>query len=314
MLVQDRYSGGGIKGVRAVKIIDVHTHGIGGYDTQTADPHDILMMASIHGSHGVWGIVPTIYAASVEEMRENMAAVKEAIELQEAELLVGPNALSARILGVHLEGPFLNPARCGALDPASFAKPSDYTFRHLLEGFEDLVKIVTIAPEMEGAILLIKLISDMGIVVSMGHSDAGYLEAEAGFHAGARGITHLFNAMRGIHHREPGLAGFGLINEQIYAEVIADPFHLHPKVLKLIFRMKDPARIIVISDSVKDTYSTNLPVDSGGITDAYGTLLGGSMTVRESALRLVEAELNEAAVMRSITGNPSEYLSLCRPV
>ena len=96
----------------------------------------------------------------------------------------------------------------------------------MIEGFEDIVKIVTIAPELEDALHLIKTMSNMGIIVSLGHSDATYQETEKAFHAGAKGITHLFNAMRGFHHREPGIAGFGLTNPDIYVEVIADPFHL----------------------------------------------------------------------------------------
>src|SRR4030043_1406372 len=165
----------------------------------------------------------------------------------------GEVALPSRIIGGHLEGPFLNPSRCGSLNAASFIDPTEYKFKELIEGFEDIVKIITIAPEINGAIRLIKKMSDKGIIVSMGHSDATYAEAEAGFNAGAMGITHIFNAMRGFHHREPGLAGFGLLNQDIYIEVIADTYHLHPKTLELIFKTKNHNRIIIISDTVKES-------------------------------------------------------------
>lgn len=217
-----------------------------------------------------------------------------------------PNSKLARIIGVHLEGPFLNPSRCGSLDAASFIDPTEYNFKELIEGFEDIVKIITIAPEINGAAGLIKKMSDMGIIVSMGHSDATYAEAEAGFNEGAVGITHIFNAMRGFHHREPGLAGFGLLNQDIYIEFIADPYHLHPKTLELIFKTKNNDRIIIISDTVKE--SKNSSKDQG-ITNIYGELSGGCMTIIESSRRLIEMGFNKGVIMGCITKNPERYLS-----
>ena len=217
-----------------MKTIDVHTHGIGGYDTRTAAAEDILKMAEIHGRLGVSEIIPTVYPATVEVMRENMAAIRSAMERQEVD------GECAVIAGINLEGPFLNPLKCGALDAGAFLEASEYNLEKLVEGFEDIIRIMTVAPEIEGAGGLIKKIAGMGIIVSMGHSDATYAEAERGFHSGARGITHLFNAMRGIHHREPGIAGFGLLNRDIFIEVIADPFHLHERTIELVFRVKTP--------------------------------------------------------------------------
>src|SRR3989304_4257841 len=238
-----------------MNIIDIHTHGIGGFDTRTSNPIDIIRMAEIQASLGVSAIVLTIYPDSIEIMRQNMMAVQKAMELQK----------NAAILGVHLEGPFLNSVRCGALKSSSLIEPNESNLKKLLEGFEDMVKIITIAPELNGAAKLIRKISDMGIIASMGHSDATYAEAEAGFNAGAKGITHIFNAMRGFHHREPGIAGFGLMNKEIYIEVIGDPYHLHPKTIELIFKVKSHDRIILISDSIK-----------GPFRDENGKLLGGS--------------------------------------
>ena len=230
-----------------MKTIDIHTHGIGGVDTRTRNVDDILAIAEIQGSHGVTEIIPTLYSSPIREMRAQMETVRRAMEFQKESLhsrttrggARGDSGEPAQIIGVHLEGPFLNPVKCGALDAPSFSEPGEYALMELLEGFEDIVKIITVAPEIRGAISLIKKVSGMGIVVSMGHSDATYAEAEDGFRAGARGITHIFNAMRGIHHREPGIAGFGLLNRDIYIEVIADPYHLHPGTLELVFRIKN---------------------------------------------------------------------------
>ncbi len=295
-----------------MKIIDVHTHGIGGFDTRTTSEAHILKIAERHGSLGISEIVPTVYPSSIETMRENMHAIKKAMVQQTCRAEQPPALTSqnpeATIIGIHLEGPFLNPSRCGALDPGSFIKPTEHNLRQLLDGFEDAIKIITVAPELEGAVNIIKEISRRGIIISMGHSDASYAEAETGFHAGARGITHIFDAMKGIHHREPGLAGFGLVNQDIYIEVIADPFHLDRKIIDLIFSVKNPEKIIIISDSVKDT---NMTLTSHGIRNEDNSLLGGSMTINESAEQLIQTGLKSTFVLKAISENPQEYL---RPV
>jgi len=324
------------------KTIDIHVHGIGGYDTRSAKEDHILKIAEIFGSKRISEIILTIYPSSIKVMRENMMTVRKAMEKQKTisnpslppfnsplskggyrgvkggrvgEGVRTPNP--ALILGLHLEGPFLNTSRCGALSAKSFIEPTEYNLKGLLEGFEDIVKIITIAPELKGSLRLIKKISDMGIIASMGHSNATFLEAEAGFKAGARGVTHIFNAMRGFHHREIGIAGFGLMNKDIYIEIIADPFHLHPKTLELIFKIKNHKRIIIVSDSVKETNSFPSPPFKRGekrrvyaVTDTPGKLLGGSMTIIESSKRLIKMGFDEDIIMRCITANPKRYLSV----
>jgi N-acetylglucosamine-6-phosphate deacetylase len=300
-------------------IIDIHTHGIGGCDTKGAVPEDILRIAEIHGSHGIDAIIPTIYSASIEQMRTDIAAVKKAMETQRddgrlkredgSKKVFKPEACGlkpAAILGAHLEGPFLNPARGGALDGKSFLPAKIAHYKKLIEGFGEVVKIITVAPELDGTPSLIRSITDTGIIVSMGHSDATYSEAEAGFNAGAKGITHIFNAMRGIHHREPGIAGFGLTNPHIYIEVIADPFHLHPKTIELIFSAKKPETIIIVSDSVKETQTSAAAQD---VADSTGRLIGGSMAITESAQYLIGLGLQRITVERCMSANPEMYLA-----
>ena len=312
-----------------MKITDIHTHGIAGYDTRETTEEHILKIAEIHGFHGVSDILLTIYPSSVQEMRRDMETVRKAVEIQQSSVRlhqpgsqnqnitqVGPSqeflpaaCRLATISGIHLEGPFLNPDRCGSLNANACIKPTEYMLKNLTEGFENLIKIITIAPEIPGALSLIRTITDMGAVVSMGHSDATYAEAEEGFHAGAKGITHLFNAMRGFHHREPGIAGFGLFNQDIYTEIIADPFHLHDRVIDMIFNIKNPDKIIIISDSVKET---DREISSSGIRNDCDKLLGGSMAVTGSAERLVNMGYDKDIIMRCITKNPRAYLSCFR--
>ena len=135
-----------------MKIIDVHAHGIGGYDTRSSDVNHILKIAEIHGSRGVSEIILSIYPAIISVMRENMEVIKAAMEMQNKSMSAG----HAKILGVHLEGPFLNPAKCGSLNAMTFIVPSEKSFRELVEGFEHIVKIITMAPELDGATSLIK--------------------------------------------------------------------------------------------------------------------------------------------------------------
>ncbi len=315
-----------------MKIIDIHTHGIGGYDTRTGFVDHILKIAAIQGSYGVSKILPAVYPSTLRVMRENMEIVREAMKLQNAGSIRqdtgqistsppfekrneggfekegedGGACTPAEIAGVYLEGPFLNPSKCGALNAMTFLDPTEYNLKELVEGFEDIIKVMTIAPELDGALGLIKKISDTGIIVSMGHSDATYAEAEAGSDAGAKGISHIFNAMRGFHQREPGIAVFGLLDRDIYIEVIADPFHLHAKTKELIFKTKNPDKIMIVSDTVKET-KTGGDGDVG-VTDAHGKLLGGGMTVVESARSLIRMGYDEGIIMKYITENPDAYL------
>ncbi|MDA8077930.1 MAG: amidohydrolase family protein [Nitrospiraceae bacterium] len=283
--------------------IDLHTHGGGRYDTRTDDASSILKMAEYHGAAGTAAILPTIYPGPVDEMRRNMAAVREAIGIQENHGMQGRHT-SARILGAHLEGPFLNPGRRGALDAGSLVKPSVRVLKSLITGYEDVIKIITVAPELPGALRVIRSCSDAGIRVNMGHSDATYEQALRGKAAGAGGITHIFNGMRPFHHREPGLAGLGLLDEELYIEVIADGVHLHPQALALIFGSKRLDRIILVSDSVKGGRKGRPVFNDRAILAGSGITLSDSRAVLRG-IGVPEAEIAEAA-----SDNPARYLGL----
>ncbi|HMK56597.1 MAG TPA: hypothetical protein VK448_08185 [Dissulfurispiraceae bacterium] len=302
-----------------MKVIDVHTHGIGGYDTRTTDVEHILKIAEIHGSFGVTEIMPTIYPATIKVMRDSLALVKQAMNIQSSHPLLrqefrtekygdAENRRPAQIIGAHVEGPFLNPLRCGSLNAMTFIDPTEYNLSQLIEGFEGIIKIITLSPELDGSLQLIRTISDHGIIASMGHSDATFSEAEAGHKAGAKGVTHLFNAMRPFHHREPGLAGYGLLNPDMYVEVIADSYHLHAATIDLVLRAKNPEKIILVSDSIKETKIPATPVSTTeGLADRHGRLLGGSMTITEAADELAKLHDREI-IINCISANPARYL------
>ncbi len=307
--------------------IDLHTHGIDRYDTRTTKPEHILKMAELQGKDGVSAILSTIFSGPINTMRENMEAVRKAIETQKAESrkqkaegsrqklmnhtlnselnssLVTRH--SSLILGVHLEGPFLDPIRCGALGKDFFIKPTISSLKKLIDGYEDIIKIITIAPELPGALKVIEKCVEHGIRVNMGHSDATYKQGVDGKKAGATGITHIFNAMKPFHHREPGLAGFGLLDEDIYIEIIADGVHLHPKTIEIIFAIKRLDRIILVSDSVKGAKKGGCP-----IYNEKGVLLGSGIIIAESVKILRKIGIPEAEIMEAGIDNPMRYIGL----
>lgn len=278
--------------------VDLHTHGIGRHDTRTDDYEEILTMAGAHAKAGTIAILPTIYAGPVNEMRKSLQAVSKAMDVQAYSRRFG-----AQILGVNFEGPFLNPVRCGAMDKDSFIKPTLAALRKLIDGYEDIVRIITIAPELPGALKVIEKCADMGIRVNMGHSDATLRQARDAKKAGATGVTHLFNAMRPFHHREPGLAGLGLIDSDLSVEVIADGVHLHPKTLELIFNCKPLDKIIIVSDSVKGSASAE------GVVYSHGILAGSGLTIGGAAKKLQRIGITDATILKTSINNPLRYIS-----
>ena len=275
----------------APKTIDIHTHGIGQYDTRSGKATDIIKMAGLHGKAGVTAIVPTVYSAGIDKMRSDLDAIAKAMAQK-------PEKGDARILGAHLEGPFLNPSRAGAQDKKSFLTPTLNRFKELVSGYEKIIKIITIAPELKGALKVIEQAASMGIIVSMGHSEATYAEATRGKDAGASLVTHLFNAMPPMHHREPGLAGFALTDKDIYVELICDGIHVSREILELVFRSKPKERIIAISDSIKG------PQQKGGI------LQGGSAPLTSAWPILEEAALSSQTIALALRLNAERLLWL----
>lgn len=270
--------------------IDLHTHGLGPYGTASCDPEGVMKMAALHASRGTGLILPTVCPSDMKQMRAEMKAVGEAMRHCP---LIG---------GINLEGPFLNPRKAGALDKKTFLKPTLSSLRRLTDGFEGLIKIITVAPELPGALRLIERCAAIGIRVNMGHSEATFKEAMDGKRAGATGITHLFNAMSPFHHREPGLAGFGLLDEDIYVEIIPDGAHLSPETLRLVFRMKKPDRIILVSDSVWGAHT-------GGPALKKSRLTGGGKTIAECSELLRAIGVGARLVEKAGRGNPLEYMA-----
>jgi N-acetylglucosamine-6-phosphate deacetylase len=215
--------------------VDLHVHGGGGatFDTGTADAAAVA--AASHLAHGTTSMAASLVTDTPERM---VAAIGELA------LLVQDGALA----GVHLEGPWLSPQRSGAHRPGSLTAPDPASVDALLAAGDGAVRMVTLAPELPGGIDAVRRIVDAGVLAAIGHTDATYDETHAALDAGARLGTHLFNAMRPLHHRDPGPVG-ALLDSPVDVELIADGVHLHPAVLRTVFAAK-PGRCILVTDAM----------------------------------------------------------------
>jgi len=250
--------------------VDVHTHGAVGHDVMDCNPEGIVKMAEFLASHGVTSFLPTTTTLDIETTLKAISAVEIAKSL---------NKNGAKIIGIHLEGPFINPKHKGAQNEKYIIEPT----REILEKLtsSSLIRLVTIAPEVSGAIPAIKFFRDRSIYVSLGHSDATYEDTLKAIMAGANQITHMFNGMRAFHHREPGIIGAGLIEDSLKCQIIADGIHSHFSAIRLVYRTKGYKNIILISDSMSAT----------GLSDGEYELGGLNVTVRSGAPRLPDGRL-----------------------
>jgi N-acetylglucosamine-6-phosphate deacetylase len=283
-----------------IPLVDLHIHGIGNFDTTSTDSEDILDIARIEKKNGIAKMVLSVYPNDIKSMRKQFENIRQAMENIKNTNMKACTSIE----GIHIEGPFLNPAKAGALDKKYLLPPSVESLKAIIDGYEDIIRIITIAPELRNSTDVIKFCRDAGMKVNMGHSDATFREADKGKNAGATGITHLFNAMRPFHHREPGLAGFGLLDKDTYIEIIADGVHLDIKTLELVFSIKPPEKIVIISDTVKGCRS--------GKSAVYlkdGTIAGSCITLSESIDLLIENGFDPDTVRMAASSNPLRYIS-----
>ena len=293
--------------------IDLHVHGGGGADFMHGTPDAVRQVARTHARFGTTGLLATTLTASREATDRAICA---ACEVQQ----VGPGAGEARIFGIHLEGPYLCPTRRGA-QPAEWVRlPDAEEMAHWITLSENTLKEITLAPEMAGAEKVIRLARASGITVSLGHTDATGAEAEQAIDWGASQATHVFNAMRGLHHREPGLVGAALARPEIVCEVIADGVHLAPLIVRLVALAKGVSGVVLITDAIEGTAmpegeyrlgGQTVSVRNGTAAFADGTLAGSVLTMNQAFInvrRFAGVSLTEAARMSS--GNAARQLGL----
>ena len=251
--------------------VDTHIHGFKGVDFTLAGPEEILRSAEELAARGVTAFLASLVAAPREVLLRACAAVREAAERWEPRR-------GARILGVHLEGPFLNPGMKGAMNAAFFRKPSLEELEEYVRASKGMVRQITVAPEIEGALDFIRAAAGLGITVSIGHTEATYDQAVAAVEAGARKANHIFNQMRSFHHREPGVAFALLERPEVFVEVIADLVHLHPATVRLVLELAGPGRVALVTDAVQ----------AAGLPDGEYVLGGFRIVVKDGVSRLAD--------------------------
>lgn len=231
-------------------LIDSHIHGFAGYGTEDLSSEAILAMSEELGGYGVTAFCPTIYPMSEPDMT---AAIEACVEASGRER-------GARILGIHLEGPFISPARLGVQRP-EFVRPVDLDLmERLYQAGKGLIRNMTVAPEIKGMRELALYCLKRGIVLQAGHTDASYENMLEGMQAGILHSTHFFNAMSRLHHRDPGAVGAIMIHSELSCEIIADGKHVHPGLIKLLMRDKPSSKVVLVTDSLKPTEQRNCPL------------------------------------------------------
>ena len=268
-------------------------------------------MARFFARHGVTGFLPTTVTASFEAVGKAVESARRA--------MASPTGAS-RVLGVHFEGPFVSPQRLGAQSPEFCIPPTAENVARLLKVAGGLARIVTLAPEEEGGIEAVKAFTEEGIVVSLGHTVATSEQAAAAFTAGARQVTHLFNAMQPMHHRRPGVVGAALTTKGVMVEIIADGVHLAPTTVRLVVAAKGIEEVLLVTDSMAATGCEDgeyilgpikVYVRNGEARLKSGNLAGSTLTLERAVThvaRWTDAGLNGAWQMASL--NPARLLGI----
>ncbi len=301
----------------APAFLDVHVHGCRGRDVMEASADAFREVGGFLARHGVGAYLPTTISAPRDATLRALAGL--------ARLLArSPEPGHARPLGIHLEGPFLSHAKRGAHAAKDLQAPSLEFFDAMWEAAEGRVSLMTIAPELPGAVALIEAAVARGVRVSIGHSNGLRDDAEAGIRAGAVSATHTFNAMRGLTQREPGMLGTVLTTDALYAELICDGLHVDPAMVRLFARAKPRDRAILITDAMS---ATGMPDGSYRLGELDVQVLGGRATVGDDTLagstltldRAVEnymrfTEVPLADAVRAASANPARMAGLARTV
>jgi N-acetylglucosamine-6-phosphate deacetylase len=302
----------------APAFLDVHIHGAADHDVMEATAEALNAIGRFLASHGTGSYLATTVTASLD------ATLRALSEL--AKLLSQPPGATeaqARPIGIHLEGPFLSHLKRGVQPPEYLLAPDIDLFDRLFEAAEGHIRLMTLAPELPGAVELAAHATARGVRVSVGHSNATAAETRAAIAAGAVSATHIFNAMRPLDHREPGILGVVLTTDSLFAELICDGIHTAPELVKLWWRAKGPERAILVTDAISATGMPDGEYQLGGFEDGFsvqvangkvtagGVLAGSVLTLDRALTNFIEftgAPLDHA--LRLVTANPAAMTGL----
>ncbi|MCY9663573.1 N-acetylglucosamine-6-phosphate deacetylase [Paenibacillus alginolyticus] len=292
--------------------IDVHVHGGYGADFMDSNPETLDIITRFHALHGTTSMLAT-----------TMTATRDAIDrvLGEVDRYKSQEMPYAQLLGVHLEGPFISPKWAGAQDPNLMVPPQLSWIEDWHARYPQLMKQLTLAPEREGGLEMIAWLRDHGIVAACGHTDATYADIQSAIREGLSHAVHTYNAMRPLHHREPGTVGAILTDERISGEVIADGHHVHPAAIRLLAKVKQPHGLLLITDAMSaaglgdgqyELGGQAVTVQSGVARLTEGGALAGSTLTMIEALRFMVREVGVSVedASRFASGNPARLLRL----
>src|SRR5215469_13045542 len=305
--------------ILAPGFFDIHIHGGAGLDVMRASASELPALGKFLASHGVTEYFPTTVAAPLDATYMALERLADAIEAGETKAATNGDPMQARPLGIHLEGPFLSHKRRGVHPPEYLVAPTLEVFERLWQAARGHVRMMTIAPEIPGAMEVIAEAARRNVCVSIGHSDAEIIFARDAVQAGARHATHTFNAMRPLDHREPGIIGEVLSDDRLSADLIADGIHVAPEVVKLFLQAKGTERAVLITDAISATGMPDgryqlgpIQVDvKDGKCTSNGSLAGSVLTM-DRAIRNVTKfsgwSLRDA--VRAATLNPARAVGL----
>ncbi|WP_082341086.1 N-acetylglucosamine-6-phosphate deacetylase [Sporosarcina globispora] len=294
-------------------LIDIHIHGVNGADVMDATAEALDTMSAALPKEGTTSFLATTMTQSQAAIENALINSGNYIERQQS-----PG--KAETLGIHLEGPYVNKARAGAQPVEFIVDSSIEQFKKWNNLAKQTIKIVTLAPEQPGGMEMVKYLDENGIIASIGHSDATYEEVNTAIEAGAKHVTHLFNQMRGLHHREPGVVGAALLRDELTAELIADGVHVRPEMVKLAFQQKGEKELILITDAMRakclkagvyDLGGQAVRVENGKAVLQDGTLAGSILKLGNAMKNMIdftECSLEDAIQMAAV--NPAKQLNV----
>ncbi len=289
-------------------LVDIHSHGAVGHDFCDADAEGLKEILKYEKSCGITSYCPTSMTLSKEML---MGIFKSAAEITPTEEL-------ATIVGINMEGPFIADSKKGAQNGKYISKPDVEMFEELNNSCGNLIKLITIAPEVDGSDKFIKALHNK-VAISVGHTNANYDEASAAFMAGANHVTHLCNAMPPFHHREPGVYGAAADDDSVFVELICDGIHIHSSMVRTIFKIFGADRVCLISDSMEATGMPDGDYELGKqhvIKNGYyatledGTLAGSATNLFDCMKKAIEFGISPEDAIKSATSTPARSIGL----
>ncbi|MGW6665733.1 MULTISPECIES: N-acetylglucosamine-6-phosphate deacetylase [Peribacillus] len=292
--------------------IDIHIHGASNSDAMDATNEALSTMAETLPKEGTTSFLATTMTQTAEAIESALLNAGKYIENQSQE--------HAEIIGIHLEGPFISPVRKGAQPEEHIVDPDVTLFKRWQEMAENQIKLVTLAPEQPNGLDLAAHLKATGVVASIGHSDATYDQIDEAIQAGTTHVTHLYNGMRGLHHREPGVLGAAYLRDELFVELIADGIHCRPEMIKLAYNQITSERMILITDSLRAKWLEKGTYDLGGqpvyvnetkATLSDGTLAGSILKMNDAIKNTMEyTDCSMTDIIKMTAENPAKQLRI----